>query len=133
MASLTNRETGVELNDDLAALIAAKKMEVIEAVGRKEEELCATELKSFAENTKATRAELLDDLLHCRRRGYAKDWKEGRTGIRCVAEPILDAYQRPVEPLTVMSPTMRLPQKRFSEFGQLCTEAAARVRKELLS
>ena len=98
-----------------------------------EEWLSATELKSFTENTKATRAELLDDLLHCRRRGYAEDWEEGIAGIRCVAAPVLDAYQRPVGALTVMSPSMRLPRKRFSEVGQLCVEAAARVRKELLS
>jgi DNA-binding IclR family transcriptional regulator len=97
-----------------------------------EEWLGATELKSFTENTKATRAELLDDLQQSRRRGYAVDWEEGIEGIRCVAAPILDAYQRPVGALTVMSPTMRLPRKRFPEVGEWCIEAAARVRQELL-
>lgn len=98
-----------------------------------DEWLAATELKSFTENTKATRTELLDDLKRSRTRGYAEDWEEGIEGIRCVAAPILDAYQRPVGALTVMSPAMRLPQRRFPEFGGWCVEAAARVCKELLS
>lgn len=97
-----------------------------------DEWLGATELKSFTENTKATRAGLVDDLKRSRRRGYAEDWEEGIEGIRCVAAPILDAYQRPVGALTVMSPAMRLPRKRFPEVGRWCIEAAARVRKELL-
>ena len=98
-----------------------------------DEWLAATELKSFTENTKATRTELLDDLKRSRSRGYAEDWEEGIEGIRCVAAPIFDAYQRPVGAITVMSPIMRLPRKRFAEIGQWCIEAAARVSKELLS
>ena len=95
--------------------------------------LAATTLKSFTENTKATRAELLDDLQRSRRRGYTEDWEEGIEGIRCVAAPILDARERPVGAIRAMSPIMRLPRKRFAELGQGCIEAAARVRKELLS
>ncbi len=98
-----------------------------------DEWLAATELKSFTENTKATRTELLDDLKRSRTRGYAEDWEEGIEGIRCVAAPILDAYQRPVGALTGMSPSMRLPQRRFPEVGGWCVEAAARVCKKLLS
>jgi IclR family acetate operon transcriptional repressor len=98
-----------------------------------DEWLAATTLKSFTENTKATRAELADDLKRSRQRGYTEDWEEGIEGIRCAAAPIFDAYHRPVGALTVMSPIMRLPRKRFPEVGQLCIEAAARVRKELLS
>ena len=97
-----------------------------------DEWLAASELKSFNQNTKATRMELLNDLERSRRRGYTEDWEEGIEGIRCAAAPILDAYQRPVGAITVMSPATRLPRKRFSELGQWCIEAAARVRKELL-
>ena len=98
-----------------------------------EQWLAATELKPFTENTKATRAALWDDLARTRQRGYAEDWEEGIEGIRCVAAPIVDAYQRPVGALTVMSPTKRLPQKRFAEVGGWCIDAAARARRELLS
>lgn len=98
-----------------------------------EEWLATTELKSFTENTKATRTALMEDLQRSRRRGYTEDWEEGIKGIRCVAAPILDAYQRPAGAITVMLPTMRMPRKRFPEVGQWCIEAAARVRKELLS
>ncbi len=98
-----------------------------------EQWLAATELKSFTENTKATRAALLDDLQRIRQRGYSEDREEGIEGIRCVAAPILDVYQRPVGALTVMSPTKRLPQRRFPEIGDWCSQAAERVRKELLS
>lgn len=97
-----------------------------------DEWLAASELKPFNQNTKATRMELLNDLERSRRRGYTEDWEEGIEGIRCAAAPILDAYQRPVGAITVMSPATRLPRKRFSELGQWCIEAAARVRKELL-
>jgi IclR family acetate operon transcriptional repressor len=90
-------------------------------------------LNSFTENTKATREALVDDLTRTRLRGYSEDWEEGIEGIRCVAAPILDAYQSPVGALTVMSPTKRLPQKRFAEVGAWCIEAAARARRELLS
>lgn len=95
--------------------------------------LADTSLKKFTKNTKATRNALLNDLQRIRERGYAEDWEEGIEGIRCVAAPILDAYQRPVGAITVMSPTKRLPQKRFAELGQWCIEAAARTRRELLS
>lgn len=98
-----------------------------------EQWLAAVQLKPFTENTKATRAALWDDLARTRQRGYAEDWEEGIEGIRCVAAPILDAYQRPVGAITVMSPTKRLPQKRFTEVGGWCIDAAARARRNLLS
>lgn len=95
--------------------------------------LATTELKLFTENTKATRLALLDDLQRIRQRGYAQDWGEGIEGIRCAAAPILDVYKRPAGALTVMSPTKRMPQKRFPKIGEWCIDAAERVRKELLS
>ena len=95
--------------------------------------LAATTLKSFTENTKVIRAELRSDLQRSRRRGYAEDWEGGIEGIRCVAAPILDAWDRPVGAITAMSPVMRLPRKRIAELGQWCVEAAARVRRELLT
>jgi len=98
-----------------------------------EQWLAETTLQSFTENTKATRAALLDDLKRSSQRGYTEDWEEGIDGIRCVAAPILDAYQRPVGAITVMSPSMRMPRKRFPDVGRWCLEAAARVRKEFLS
>ncbi|MGB0599858.1 MAG: IclR family transcriptional regulator [Rubripirellula sp.] len=98
-----------------------------------DEWLAATTLKSFTEKTKVSRAELLTDLQQSRRRGYTEDWEDGIEGIRCIAAPILDACDRPVGAITAMSPVIRLPRKRFTELGQWCIEAAARVRKELLS
>jgi len=98
-----------------------------------EQWLAVVELKPFTENTQANREALLEDLARTRQRGYAEDWEEGIEGIRCVAAPILDAYQRPAGAITVMSPTKRLPQKRFAEIGGWCIEAAARARREFLS
>ena len=46
---------------------------------------------------------------------HAEHWEEGIEGIRCVAAPILDAYQRPVGAITVMSPTKRLPQSDLTK------------------
>ncbi len=95
--------------------------------------LNAVELKSFTANTKSTRALLMEDLLLTQQRGYAEDWEEGIEGIRCVAASIRDSYGRPIGAITVMSPSKRLPQKRFPEMGNWCIEAASRIRKELLS
>ena len=152
----TIQEMQPELDRDLPAPTVANTMAVIEAVGAGVGALTQAEvvqqtgcsanlvfrvlstrvtvnLKSFAENTKAIRAALLDDLQRIRQRGYAEDWGEGIEGIRCVAAPILDAWQRPVGALTVMSPSKRMPHKRFPEVGHCCIHAAERVQKELLS
>ena len=98
-----------------------------------DEWLAAMTLKLYTDNIKATRTKLWDDLQHSRRRGDEEDWEEGIEGIRCVAVPILDAYQRPVGAFRVISPSMRLPRKRFSDAAQLCGEVAAYARKELVS
>ena len=90
-------------------------------------------LKQFTANTKATPAALERDLKQVRQRGYAEDNEEGIEGIRCVAAPILNTYQLPVGAVTVMSPLKRLTQRQFAEVGQLCIEAAAQIRNELLS
>jgi DNA-binding IclR family transcriptional regulator len=93
----------------------------------------STKLKSFTSNTKVTREDLLREFEKIRQVGFAEDWEEGIEGIRCVAAPILDVYQRPAGALTVMSPVKRLPQKRFAELGQWCREAAVRTREALLA
>ena len=95
--------------------------------------LATVNLKLFTENTKAICAALLDDLQRIRQRGYAEGWGEGIEGIRCVAAPILDARQRPAGALTVMSPSKRMPHKRYPEVGDWGIHAAERVHKELLS
>ncbi len=90
-------------------------------------------LKQFTANTKATPAALERDLKLVRQRGYAEDNEEGLEGIRCVAAPVLNVHQQPVGAVTVMSPLKRLTQRQFAEVGQLCIEAAAQIRSELLS
>ncbi len=152
----TIQEMPPELDRDLPAPTVAKTMAVIEAVGTEVGKLTQAEvvpqtgcsanlvfrvlstratvnLKLFTENTKATRAALLDDLPRIRQRGYAEDWGDGIEGIRCVAVPVLDAWQRPVGALTIMSRSKRMPHKRFPEFGDWCIQVAERVHKELLS
>lgn len=44
-----------------------------------------------------------------------------------------DSLRRGTDPRCLSTASMRLPRKRFPEVGQWCIEAAARVRKELLS
>ena len=152
----TIQEMQPELDRDLSAPTVAKTMAVIEAVGtevggltqaevvqqtgcsanllfRVLSTLATVNLKLFTENTKAICAALLDDLQRIRQRGYAEGWGEGIEGIRCVAAPILDARQRPAGALTVMSPSKRMPHKRYPEVGDWGIHAAERVHKELLS
>jgi IclR family acetate operon transcriptional repressor len=89
-------------------------------------------LKSYTSNTKATRKALEADFKTIKQQGFSEDWEEGIEGIRCVAAPILDAYQRPICAITLMAPSKRLPQRRFVELGLLCVEAANKARQELL-
>ena len=94
--------------------------------------LSTVELKAFTENTKSTKSSLLTELQSVRQKGFAEDWEEGIEGIRCVASAILDTYNNPLGAITVMSPTKRLPQKRFAEIGQMCIAAAREIQREML-
>lgn len=94
--------------------------------------LSTIELKAFTDNTRSTKNALLSDLQSVRQKGYAEDWEEGIEGIRCVAAAIVDFYNNPIGAITVMSPTKRLPQKRFAEIGQMCTTAAREIQREML-
>jgi len=99
----------------------------------REEWFRTVKLKSFTATTKNSRADLEEEFRQIAKRGYAEDREEGIEGIRCVAAPIFDAHGKTVGAITVMSPKLRLPQRRFAEVGKWCLEAAAMVRDELLA
>lgn len=94
--------------------------------------LSTVELKAFTDNTKSTKNALLTELQSVRQKGFAEDWEEGIEGIRCVASAILDPYNNAMGAITVMSPTKRMPLKRFAEVGQMCISAARTIEREML-
>ncbi|MEO0447270.1 MAG: IclR family transcriptional regulator [Verrucomicrobiota bacterium] len=96
-----------------------------------EEWLGAVKLKRFTPTTLATKAALKADLIETRARGYAVDRSEGLEGIRCVAAPILDAYDEPVGAVTMMAPVFRLAEEEFPRLGALSEEAARMIERRL--
>ena len=97
-----------------------------------EQFLDRVDLKKFTPTTKSTPGKLRADLDVARKLGYAIDLAEGLEGIHCVAAVILDAYQYPVGALTVIGPSFRVAEARFSEIGEICIEAAKAAQDRLL-
>ena len=89
-------------------------------------------MKASTPTTRASRKKLHISLQQTRESGYATDHAEGLDGIHCVAAVILDSYHYPVAALTVIAPSFRLPQNRFSEIGKRCIAAANATRSQLL-
>ncbi len=90
-------------------------------------------LKKYTPTTRATRKQLIADLLEVRERGYATDEAEGLEGIRCAGAVIFDQHDFPAAALTVIGPAFRVKPEHFPELGSLCCEAATSVQKQLLS
>ncbi|MFT5465773.1 MAG: DNA-binding IclR family transcriptional regulator [Verrucomicrobiales bacterium] len=95
--------------------------------------IAAAPLKRYTPTTRATREQLLADLLGARARGFAIDRAEGLEGIHCVAAPILNEYEIPVAAVTVMAPIFRLREDEFEPLGRKCIAAAAKIRERLLN
>lgn len=89
-------------------------------------------LKKFTPTTFSTPGKLREDLASISQRGYALDRAEGLEGIHCVAAVILDGYHYPVAALTVIGPSFRVTESRFSDIGLQCIAAAAEARARLL-
>jgi IclR family acetate operon transcriptional repressor len=67
---------------------------------------------------------LHEDLLQCRRRGYAIDNQEHLFGVKCVASVIYNEYAEPFGAISVSGPALRISDQRVPLLGRLVREAA---------
>lgn len=93
--------------------------------------LKSSTLKRFTENTARSVAQLKEELLLSRERGYAIDDEERTKGMRCVAAPILNVHGEAVAGISVSGPTHRMPDRIVSQIGQRVAEAAKTVSRRL--
>lgn len=93
--------------------------------------LKTAELTRFTDKTIANAGQLQHAINEIRQRGYSFDDEERTIGMRCVAASIFNGYGEAVAGISVSGPTIRMPDKRVREIGQLVSEAADQVSRQL--
>jgi DNA-binding IclR family transcriptional regulator len=86
-------------------------------------------LTKYTENTRGSLADLYEDLIATRERGFAISEQEYEKDINAVAAPILDANGCPVAVIAIAGPAFRFPRERMLMLGpsiQARTDAIAR-------
>ncbi len=89
--------------------------------------IIGTRLERHTDRTIVDWDDLFADLAAVRERGYATNVGEWRTDITAVASPIFDHDGRVSASLSVSAPAGRMPEPLRRSYGELVTEAAARV------
>ncbi len=81
--------------------------------------------------THTTLAELHDEFVRIRRRGYALDDEEHEEGVSCVAAPVFDATATAFAAISISGPTSRIVHADTGELGRLLRRHAAEVSAEV--
>ncbi|SLN23994.1 Acetate operon repressor [Roseovarius litorisediminis] len=88
-------------------------------------------LECFTDKTISAAADLQEDLLKSRQRGWAYDDEEKTTGMRCVAAPILNLFGEAVAGISVSGPTLRMSEDKIDRIGTMVRDAAERVSRSM--
>ncbi|MCK4860561.1 MAG: IclR family transcriptional regulator [Rhodobacteraceae bacterium] len=88
-------------------------------------------LERFTDSTITEPDELFKELETIKRKGYAVDDEERTEGMRCIASPIFDAYGDPIAGLSISGPTFRIPQNATNEIGEIVSDFAREVTRQL--
>ncbi len=88
-------------------------------------------LECFTDKTILAAADLQEDLLKSRQRGWAYDDEEKTTGMRCVAAPILNLFGEAVAGISVSGPTLRMSEDKIDRIGTMVRGAAERVSRSM--
>ncbi|OYU89351.1 MAG: IclR family transcriptional regulator [Bradyrhizobiaceae bacterium PARB1] len=88
-------------------------------------------LERFTDKTIVSLAELHENLRQARQQGFAFDDEERKTGMRCVASPVLNNHGEAVAGLSISGPTHRLTDEHVVKFGNLVREGASEVSRSL--
>lgn len=84
-------------------------------------------LERFTDKTVISLPELRANLRRAREHGFAFDDEERKTGMRCVASPILNHHGEAVAGLSISGPVHRLTDDRVMRFGDLVRQGALEV------
>ncbi len=68
--------------------------------------------------------QLIADLRHCGKRGFAVDDEENTVGLRCVAAPVFDEFYRPIAAVSIAASAERLGSEQIAAFGRIVVAAA---------
>jgi IclR family acetate operon transcriptional repressor len=88
-------------------------------------------LQGFTESTLVSPDDLKSDLAQIRQCGYATNIGEWRSSTASVASAILNENGRPVAALSISAPVDRMPTELRPRYGELVTEAAAKIQRDL--
>jgi DNA-binding IclR family transcriptional regulator len=88
-------------------------------------------LPGFTENTITDVVQLMKEVQTIRKRGYAIDNEENEPGVRCVAAPVLDPYQRFVASVSVSGPSVRISYERIPELSLMAIETSKKITEAL--
>lgn len=83
------------------------------------------ELEGYTPKTIVTHAALDEEVKRTRARGYSVDDEEFTQGIRCVAVPIRDAFDKMIAAVGLSGPAARINDERLSELGQIVLQHIA--------
>ncbi|PAR30637.1 DNA-binding transcriptional regulator KdgR [Vibrio metoecus] len=102
---------------------------------RNEEEvrqiLADVEFTQSTENTHSDVDSLLEELPVVKEQGFAQDNEEQEVGLRCLAVPVYDRFNRVVAGMSVSLPTIRFTEEKQVEYVQELHQAAARISAKL--
>lgn len=102
---------------------------------RREEEvrqiLAEVEFTQSTENTHSDVDSLLKELPIVKEQGFAQDNEEQEVGLRCLAVPVYDRFNRVVAGMSVSLPTIRFTEQKQVEYVQELHQAAARISAKL--
>jgi len=88
-------------------------------------------LERFTDKTIVSLAKLQEDIKRAREQGFALDDEERKTGMRCVASPVLNNHGEAVAGLSISGPAHRLTDAHVVKFGGLVRQAATEVSRAL--
>ncbi|MFC5401281.1 IclR family transcriptional regulator [Cohnella soli] len=88
-------------------------------------------LPAITHNTIRTVEQLLSELGHIRKQGYALDDEEIVEGARCVAAPVFDMHRRPIGAISVSGAMHRFKEELLPEISQHVREAASIASQKL--
>lgn len=83
------------------------------------------EFKPYTAKSLLDPSALRAELARVREVGYAIDRAEHFDGIHCIAAPLRDAHGLPFAAITIAGPATRIPEGRFSVWGEQIAAAAA--------
>jgi len=85
----------------------------------------------YTDSTRASLADLHQDLRATRERGFAISEQEYERDINAVAAPILDAHGCPVAVIAIAGPAYRLSRERMLELGLSIVTATEAIAREV--